>query len=92
MARLGGVCWNVCADLADSQGVARRDTAIAMVGVTVRRERRWTSAAGASLARKLVRSTRYKSKAAEGFVQIVNGSTTGDRVLSVMRLNENPHR
>ena len=25
MARLGGVCWNVCADLADSCGVARRD-------------------------------------------------------------------
>ena len=32
MARLVGVCWNVCADLADSCGVARRDTAIAMVG------------------------------------------------------------
>jgi len=39
MARLGGVCWSVCADLADSCGVARRDTAIAMVRVTVRRER-----------------------------------------------------
>jgi hypothetical protein len=32
MARLGGVCWNGCADLADSCGVARRGTAIAMVG------------------------------------------------------------
>ena len=39
MARLGGVCWNVCVDLADSCGVARRDTAIAMVGVTLRREK-----------------------------------------------------
>jgi hypothetical protein len=38
MARLGGVCWNVCADLADSCGVARRGTAMAMVDETVRRE------------------------------------------------------
>jgi hypothetical protein len=32
IARLGGVCWNVCADLVDSCGVARRHRAIAMVG------------------------------------------------------------
>jgi hypothetical protein len=32
MARLGGVCWNVCADLADSCGVARRHAGITMVG------------------------------------------------------------
>src|SRR5580692_2065425 len=32
MARLGGVCWNVCADLADSLGVARRHAGITMVG------------------------------------------------------------
>ena len=50
MARLGGVCWNVCADLADSCGVARRDTAIAMVDEKVRPERRWISA-GATPAR-----------------------------------------
>jgi hypothetical protein len=48
MARLGGVCWNACADLAASSGVARRDTAIAMVGETVRRERRSTSAGASS--------------------------------------------
>ena len=50
MARLGGVCWNVCADLADSCGVASRDTAIAMIGEKVRPERRWISA-GATPAR-----------------------------------------
>jgi hypothetical protein len=48
MARLGGVCWNVCADLAASYGVARRDTPIAMVGDTVRHERYSTSAGASS--------------------------------------------
>jgi hypothetical protein len=35
MARLGGVCWNVCADFADSNVIERRDTAIAMVDETI---------------------------------------------------------
>jgi hypothetical protein len=33
MARLGDVCWNVCADLADSCKVTRPNAALAIAGV-----------------------------------------------------------